>query len=91
MPLHQFALTNRLDNKQETVYVDEQDKDRMQGITWGLFLKKNKNTGLTPKYVYGIVMGKRTLLHHFIAGRAPGKMVIDHMNGNSLDNRRCNL
>jgi HNH endonuclease/AP2 domain len=52
-------------------------------------------TGIYGEYAYrsAIVDGKRgpMLLHRFILGEVPKDMVIDHINGNGLDNRRENL
>ena len=41
-------------------------------------------------YVVGKVLGKEVLLHRFIMGEPEG-LVVDHINGNKQDNRRCNL
>src|SRR5690606_29015348 len=35
--------------------------------------------------------GKEGLMHHFILGDPGVNMTYDHINGNGLDNRRCNL
>lgn len=37
------------------------------------------------------VNGKNTRLHIFLLGKQPQSKVIDHINRNKLDNRRCNL
>jgi hypothetical protein len=38
----------------------------------------------------GPLYGQRIALHREIM-KCPAGMVVDHLNGNSLDNRRCNL
>jgi hypothetical protein len=50
------------------------------------------STKKQKKYIYGKDdNGKRISLHQFIIGKAKEGYVIDHINGNSFDNRRENL
>ena len=42
------------------------------------------------RYVISFSKGKRTLLHRLIMN-APNNMVVDHINHNVTDNRKCNL
>jgi hypothetical protein len=44
----------------------------------------------TNNYISGSINGKKTLLHRYIMNYI-GKDYIDHINNNSLDNRKCNL
>lgn len=69
-----------------TALIDEDDYAKVSQYNW--CAKKIKNL---YKYAVGGVNKKQVYLHHFIMGEVPEKMVIDHINGNSFDNRKCNL
>lgn len=47
---------------------------------------------MSNNYVYAVgrIGGKPTALHRFLM-QCPANMVVDHINRNALDNRRCNL
>ena len=64
-----------------SVLVDDEDYDIVRQHAWYLH---------PLGYIAGKANGKRTYLHRFIMKPLPGK-VIDHINGDKLDNRRCNL
>jgi len=69
--------------------VDDEDFDLVKGLTWCCSL-----SGLTLNYPYAIttVECRRVRMHRLIAGLEPGdKRVVDHINGDTLDNRRKNL
>jgi hypothetical protein len=73
-----------LGNDVQTI-IDEADWPRVDGMT--LYL------GVNGYVYYSNWSGGRSdpkTLHQFLLGRTPG-MQIDHINGNKLDNRRCNL
>lgn len=67
----------------QVALVDYEDAERVLAIKWH---------AVPRRFTHGFYArtAKGLMLHHFILGRVAGKM-IDHINGDSLDNRRCNL
>lgn len=70
-------------------WVSPEDTGRARAMLWHC-----KPSGLS---IYAVATdrslhkdGRKLRLHHFIAGRVDG-LVVDHINGNTLDNRRPNL
>jgi len=62
--------------------IDSEDAEKVLAHNWFL------NSQGYP--AYGIWRNKQMRMHHLIVGMNPdGK--IDHINGNTLDNRKCNL
>lgn len=62
-------------------HIDDLDRHLLVGRSWHI-----TSTG----YVAARIDNKITLLHRLITGAAPG-FVVDHINGNPIDNRRSNL
>lgn len=58
--------------------VDDDDAERVSQHKWCM----------KERYIYNFEHG---LLHHFIIGRPPEGMVVDHINQNTLDSRKENL
>lgn len=61
--------------------VDEEDYGNVSKYTWCF----------GGNYVKGYVDKKPIYLHHFVLNKPSEQNVIDHKNGNKLDNRKCNL
>lgn len=70
-----------------TAYIDNEDFDRCKEKSWRISKKRNK------LYVVSGSKSKGTMiyLHQFIIGKAPNGYACDHIDGNSLNNRRNNL
>lgn len=64
------------------VLIDTEDAERVKQFKWYISPRKSK------LYCYGTVNGSKIALHRFILNSSN---VIDHINGNSLDNRKSNL
>jgi len=78
----------------ETV-IDAADVPLVQGSNWQAFVRPRNDGGSYPIYAFGITLlrdgpRKRLPMHRVILPVSQG-MVVDHINGDGLDNRRCNL
>ncbi len=65
----------------EHVLVDPRDHTKLAHFNW-----HHSHNG----YYHAYIGGKKVRLHRFIMGAQQGQ-IVDHINGNRLDNRRCNL
>ena len=77
-----------------TVLLDDEDLDKFKDYNW--YVRKPVIEGSNILYVYGdrIIDKKRSRvsLHRYIMGCTKGdKTTVDHINHNTLDNRKCNL
>lgn len=71
----------------DTVKVSPEDFDELSKFTWHTI--KAKKAGAHP-YAIGSVRGKGIRMHRLILN-APTGVMVDHINRDSLDNRRENL
>lgn len=74
------------------VFIDEEDYDKVKNFNYWY---SYRGTGYAHRSYYkylGLNKRKQTIisLHHDILGKKKGK-VVDHINRNTLDNRKCNL
>jgi hypothetical protein len=80
--MREIILTNG--NK---VLVDDEDYEKLSKLTW-YFRKQGYAVGNLPSPENGVY--PKVLMHRYILN-APKGTQVDHINGNKLDNRRCNL
>jgi hypothetical protein len=88
-----YAEVMMLNGNSFLVSVD--DLERVVTRRWKLFKSRNTNYVSTHEKVYHPVdkdyyRDVTLMLHRFIMD-PPSEMVVDHINYNGLDNRRCNL
>lgn len=70
--------------------VDSDDYEKLSLYSW--FTQVNKQSSGNFKYYgRGEVNGKKVMLHRFILNITDRTVQVDHINGNSLDNRKSNL
>lgn len=84
-----FVTTNGL-----TVIIDKCDEDVSCQQSWFAIKKDHMFYVATNIYDRNLTNKsklKRVYFHRYILGEIPKGMVVDHINGNSLDNRRSNL
>lgn len=84
----EYSIINILYNGRiVTAYVDNDDFERCKEKSWRISKKRNK------LYVVSGSKSKGTMvyLHQFIIGKSPDGYCCDHIDGNSLNNRKSNL
>ncbi len=67
------------------VKIDNDDLEKCSKLTW--HYAKNKDS----KYIQTRIKGKMIKLHRYIMNMNNSNLVVDHINRNSLDNRKSNL
>lgn len=72
----------------QTVLLDDEDFERVSSTWWGIRRSGKNLYAHTTKIIGGKRIG--TYMHRFIVDCPAGK-VIDHKNGNGLDNQKHNL
>lgn len=71
--------------KNKVALVDDEDAPLVQGWSWCL-------TNGYPSRRETVRRNKSRILYlHRLVTNAPAEMEVDHINGNKLDNRKCNL
>jgi hypothetical protein len=70
----------------KSAIVDDEDYERVTAFKWHAVRCKR------AWYAARSIKGRSFGMHRFLMGSPPSEgLVIDHINGNGLDNRRCNL
>lgn len=86
----EIILKNQFFEKVGSALVDKEDWDKVKQYKWYCH---QYDSG--KKYCQGTLKnGEKVRLHHFILGISKNTLkgkVVDHINGNSLDNRKSNL
>ena len=76
-----IQLRDRRGNVVGQARVDDEDYERVNAQKWHM----------SRGYANTTINLKNVLMHHFVYKRPEKGMVIDHINGDKLDNRKCNL
>lgn len=72
----------------DVTWVDTDDYDQIVRYPWSMVARGKNRYAYRREYTHGKCM--MIFLHRFLLNAPAGKMV-DHINGDGLDNRRCNL
>lgn len=87
---HAELLITRKNGEVVRVLIDSEDIERISHIRWGLGTDNRRRT--SNKYVYGVLKNKRMSLHRLIfSPTSKTGYEIDHINKDTLDNRKANL
>jgi hypothetical protein len=77
--------------------VDEEDFEKINKFSWCASVQKGRRCVYARTHISYKIIGKRKKfqsvpMHRMILGLMPGDgKIVDHINGNGLDNRRANL
>ena len=76
----------------KTVLIDDEDSDRVSAFTWHIQSGKTYvQTNIPHPKFPGTRRKTKLRLHRFLLGVIDPKVLVDHKNGDPLDNRKENL
>lgn len=78
-----------LQNGMHTI-IDDEDYEKISQYHWYAKTNKNGRVDVACSF-YNKNCKQKTLRLHRVILSAPDKILVDHINGNTLDNRKCNL
>lgn len=82
----ELRIENKFNNRQVTVLISNEDIEKVKLVNWGACYDKTIN----GYYIRGRIGKQHIQLHRLITNCSKG-LVVDHINRNTLDNRRENL
>ena len=83
-----YAILRITGNKHEgDIKIDKDDIERLKLHSW--YIKDSTKNG--PQYVAAKIHGKMVKIHRFIMKESNSKVLIDHENRDTFDNRKMNL
>ena len=84
----EYAVCNIFYNREiVSAYIDAQDYDKACKYIWRISKKRQKYYVVSGSFK----KGTQVYLHNLAYGECPDGLEIDHIDGNSLNNRRSNL
>jgi len=76
---------------EKTVLIDEEDYDKIKDHKWCVFYHPSVNNFYVNRRLCNINGKQKTISLHRTILNAKKGLTVDHINGNTLDNRRQNL
>jgi len=76
--------------KNQNILIDDEDYDKFKKYTWTLYSTPRHNSIYVVATYAAINNYESVRLHRLIMNAKSGE-IVDHINGNALDNRKCNL
>lgn len=77
-------------NRGFVAIIDAENLEWLQRWNWNVTKQRNSHSACAVSWTAGVITMHWLVLRHHGVVRPPG-FVIDHINGNGLDNRFCNL
>lgn len=81
-----MKMTIKRKNNIYEILIDDEDYEKISKFKW--FINKRLYVRRT-QYING--KEKELRLHRYILNIIDSNIIVDHINGNTLDNRKCNL
>lgn len=78
-------------NKGFACIIDAEDFKRVSRYKWFVHFSRGRNRKLGKPYVRASINGKKVLLHRYLISVFESNLQVDHINQQTLDNRKVNL